>query len=44
MNLIAASFWFFLLLFVAVGAYSARRRAHTIEDYLPRISILALAR
>ena len=34
MNLIAASLSFFLLLFVAVGAYSARRRAHTIEDYL----------
>ncbi len=34
MNLIAASFSFFLLLFVAVGAYSARRRARTIEDYL----------
>ena len=34
MNLIAASFSFFLLLFVAIGAYSARKRTHTIEDYL----------
>ena len=34
MNLVAASFSFFLLLFVAVGAYSARKRSHTIEDYL----------
>ena len=33
MNLVAASFSFFLLLFVAVGAYSARRRDRTIEDY-----------
>lgn len=31
---VTASFSFFLLLFVAIGAYSARRRTHTVEDYL----------
>jgi sodium/proline symporter len=33
-NPVAASFLFFLLLFVLIGAYSARRRKSTIDDYL----------
>ncbi len=34
MSLILASFLFFLLLFVAIGTYSARRRQATTDDYL----------